>query len=158
MRESDKVRVSSHKSVHGICESQVRGTDDPDFGGAQRDVVQLQLRCRQIQHFARRQCCRIISGVVAGGTRVCVRASTSSGPTTPFPRQRPPLMQMRGAWLMPAFGERVTCWEWALTGMGESERASMGLVILCPSSPMSPSLTPRSWESEGNPRVLPSAL
>ena len=41
--------------------------------------------------------------------------------------------------------------------MGESERASMGLAVLCLPTPLKPSLTPRSWGSEGNLRVLPSA-
>jgi len=41
-------------------------------------------------------------------------------------------------------------------GMGESGRASVGLTALCPPTPFAPSFTPRSWESEGNLRMLPS--
>ena len=41
-------------------------------------------------------------------------------------------------------------------GMGENGRASVGLAVLCLPIPFTPSFTPRSWESEGNLRMLPS--
>jgi hypothetical protein len=38
-------------------------------------------------------------------------------------------------------------------GVGESERTSMGLVVLSPISPVVPSLALRTWGCEGGPKV-----
>ena len=43
-------------------------------------------------------------------------------------------------------------------GVRRSERTSLGLTVLCSPSSAAPSLSARTWGSEGDPRVLPGAL
>jgi hypothetical protein len=43
-------------------------------------------------------------------------------------------------------------------GVRRSERTSLGFTVLCPPSSAAPSLSDRTWGSEGDPRVLPGAL